>query len=353
MQHSTPVLAGRERGLVAVWLGVVLLAAIAFVPQHRGDWSFFQGAAETLTSSRWRFVYVDNPDSQTGPITIALAAFVNTPAMLFAIALCGVAVIAMLTTSGHDLWRVAIAGTAVAVWWPQLGAFGHLDDALVATLACAATYACLNDRRYLTAVLAGLAIGVKPTAVFLLALTWRDWKRTAISVVVAGVVWVPFVTAPGALDAIRPTLVVQPDAVISLFVRAGTEPSGSLRIGQLLAVVAVAVWAMIRVGPAAVLATGVATRLLLDPVAWPYYTPTLVLGAAVWELQHRRGIPYVTVAVAVLLPTHDIVANPDGRLWLRVVACLLALTAIAFSNRQRLDAPFRTEIAVERRHVGV
>ena len=120
---------------------------------------------------------------------------------------------------------------------------------------------------------------------------------------------------------------------------AGKEPSAILRGVQLLALVGVAALAMCRRGPSAVLWVGVAMRMLLDPVALPYYTPGFVLGALVWEAyETRRRMPWATLAAAVLLAPRWLVENDTARAWLRLVACVGAIVVVFAGERVRRSA---------------
>jgi hypothetical protein len=199
-------------------------------------------------------------------------------------------------------------------------------------------------------VFAGVAIGVKPTAVFMLAFAaptagWRSlksWATVAIGVVVAAAIWVPFMVVDGARDALKPEVAIQPDSVLALFVASGDFPSQLLRLTQLAATLAVAVLAHRFRGPAAVLWSSIAVRLLLDPAAWPYYTPAFVLGALVWETYTAtRRIPWATLLSAVLLAPTWLIDSDTTRAWLRLVACVGALFAVFVGERlaQRGGAP--------------
>jgi hypothetical protein len=243
----------------------------------------------------------------------------------------------------NGTWRLVIGGTLVAWWWPQLAFFGHLDDALVVVVAVVAVESARRERSVAAASLAGFGVVVKPTAVFLLALaiprtglrSLKAWVPAAVGLAIAVLPWLPFVVVvPETIGASRSVAVVNPDAAASLFLAAGTQPSGGYRALQLLLMLGASGIAMVRVGPAAVLATGFAVRMLLDPVTWPYYTPGLVVGTLVWEIcETRRRIPWMTIAVAMLLPTPAILDNAEIRLWLRVVACVGVITGILLAPR--------------------
>ena len=350
-RRESPLTTAAARDLwLFAWLSFAVLAVVARSRQPGGDWSVFEAAARTLASGRWMYVYVDHPHAQTGPITIALAWLVEPLglyAVRLAIMLAGIAIMGLLVWSSRGLPnvrpRLAIGGTALALWWPQLSYFGHLDDAVVASMAVVAVV--LARRRATTewqGALAGVAIGVKPTAVFMLAFAmptsrwrrWRSWTPLAIGLVIAAAIWLPFMVVDGARDALRPEVVIQPDSVLALFVQSGGFPSPVLRLVQLATTLACAVAANRRRGAAAVLWASVAARLLLDPAAWPYYTAGFVLGALVWETYNaRRLIPWATLASALLLAPRWMIHSDTARAWMRLVACLGALVLVFAGDR--------------------
>jgi hypothetical protein len=340
--------------LLFAWLTFAIVLTTALAKQPGGDWSFFVAGGHTLGSDRWAHLYVDNHNAQTGPITFALAWLLDPlglAAVRLAIMLLGVAVMGLLVWSTRGVpnvrWRLAIGGTALALWWPQMSFFGHLDDALVLGLGLTAVVVARRERATTAGVLAGVAVGVKPTAVFLLALAlprtaWRSakaWVPFAVAVAVSVIWWLPFVIGDsGTLDALKPKVVVTPDSVLALLGQAGELPSAAFRAAQLLAVLGLASLAMLRRGPAAVMLVGIAARLLLDPAAWPYYTAGFVLGALVWEAyESRHRLPWATLAGAVLLAPRWLVHSDTLRAWMRLVACVgaIAVVLVGWGTGQR------------------
>lgn len=337
-----------ERGLDLLlfsWLAFAVVLTTARARQPGGDWSFFAAAARTLGSHRWAHLYVDHPNIQTGPITIALAWLldpIGLAAVRLAIMLIGVAVMGLLVwaTRGRPnvRWRLAVGGTALALWWPQLSFFGHLDDALVLLLGLTAIVLVQRQRTDAAGATAGVAMGVKPTAVFLLALTlprtaWRSvrsWVPFGIAVALSMLWWLPFVIGDsGTLDALKPRVVVSADSVLALLGQTGEVPSAAFRGLQLAMVLGLASVAMLRRGPAAVMLLGVAARLLLDPAALPYYTAGFVLGALVWEAyESRHRLPWATLAGAGLLAPRWLVHSDTVRAWMRLVACVGAIVVV-------------------------
>ena len=331
--------------LLFAWLTFAVVVTTALAKQPGGDWSFFAAAGRTLGSGRWAHLYVDHPNIQTGPITIVIAWAIDPlglAAVRLAIMLTGIAVMGLLVWSSRGLpgvrWRLAIGGAALALWWPQMSFFGHLDDALVLLLAVAGVVMARREQRLATGVLGGVAVGVKPTGVFLLALAvprsgWRSakaWVPFGVAAAIGAVWWLPFVIGDrGTLDGLRPRVVIATDSVLGLFGLDGQVPSAALRMAQLVLVLGLASLAMLRRGPAAVLWVGVAARLLLDAATWPYYTAGFVLGALVWEAyQSRHRLPWATLAAAVLLAPRWLVESDTVRAWMRLVACVGAIAVV-------------------------
>ena len=341
--------------MLFAWLMFAVVLTTALSKQPGGDWSFFVRAADALGTDRWGWIYVDHPNAQTGPLTIVVAWALDPwglAAVRLAIMLTGVAVMGVLVWSTRGLphvrWRLVAGGTVLALWWPQMSFFGHLDDALVLLLAVIGVVSARRDRPMAAGALAGFAIGVKPTGVFLLALalprrgsrTLRSWAPLLTGCIIGLACWAPFVLATtDTLDALRPRVQVYADSVLALLGQAGEVPPAWMRVLQLFAVVGLAAVAMRFRGPAAVLWMGVAARLLLDPAAWPYYTAGFVLGALVWEAyETQRRVPWATLAGAVLLAPRWMVESDTTRAWLRLAACVGAIVVVFAGDRLRRSA---------------
>ncbi|MFZ4718377.1 MAG: glycosyltransferase family 87 protein [Ilumatobacteraceae bacterium] len=343
---------GAKDALLAAFLFCCIAVATARAKQPSGDWSFFVDAGRQLFSSAWRTVYIDQPDAQTGPITLALAklldplglAIVRLLLMLCALAFLG---IVLMDTRGRRnvRWRLGIGGVVLALWWPQLSFFGHLDDAIVLVMAAATVALVRRDHRMRVAVLAGLAIAVKPTAVFMLAFTvprehWRSlrsWVPTIVAAAIGGLFWAPFlIGTPGSLDAMKPRMNFLPGSVPALFGLEGEAPSGAYRAAQLALVLGVAVFVAVRRGPAGVLLAATAARMLLDPAAWPYYATGFVAAALLWEAYvHDNRVPWTTVSGGVLLAPESIVSSSTTRSMFRLIATGGALAATTFGDTLR------------------
>ncbi|MCU1388759.1 MAG: hypothetical protein JWL72_2097 [Ilumatobacteraceae bacterium] len=314
-----------------------------------GDWSFFTSVSGRLFGADRLEVYARTPSIQTGPISLVVVHLLasvggsSLPIVVTFLALLTVASLSRLAQHAGVAWsNLLVGGTLLMVWWPALKTSGHLDDAMVLCLAALCLVAMYSDRRLGAAVLVGLAVAVKPWAIFLLPTTldtptWRktDLRYPATSLLVAGMAWAPFIIADRrTLDGLRPTVWVAPDSI--LHVIGAVELSSSIRIVQLvlaLAAVAIAVW---RGHTAGALVVGVAVRLLLDGGTWPYYTVGLVLGAALWDVSRPgRQLPYLTLVTVALLPPAWLIQTHEIRAVMRLAACLVCLAVVVVWPEER------------------
>ena len=331
--------------MLLAFLFICVLVGFARGWQPLGDWKYFVPAGEQLLTDRWRYVYIDNPDAQSGPIMLIMVHVLDTMGLAWAriaIMLCALAALAVLVldTRGRRnvRWRLAIGGFFLALWWPRISAFGHIDDAVVSVLAVCAVVLARRDRRWAVGLLAGLAIAVKPTGVFMLAFTvprqeWRrlaHWGPAAAGVALAAVIWSPFVLASTkTLEAMRPRMPFIDDSVPGFFGFDATWPSSTYRTAQLVLVMVVSVYVARRHGPAAVMLAGVTARLIMDPAAWQYYTPGMVLAALVWEAyESEERMPWLTVGTALALAPRWAVHAPNVRAGMRFFWCLIVLCVV-------------------------
>ncbi len=338
-------------GVLAVSTVTAMLAARPFT----GDLDFFIGISRQLTTSHGAFIYADNPNAQSGPVSLLAIRGIDVIGTgMFPVVIGGLAIITFIILSrtrtpigGLDL-RLLAGGFIVALWWPYLKTAGHLDDALVLTLATLCLFLILRGRPVLAAVVIGVVIAVKPWAVFLIPMVMtrqdlRDRRFAAplTAVLVAGALWSPFFLASTrTLDGLRPTVRLAPDSVLRLFGADSADLPSALRILQLgLALVAVAVVVIWRGRPAGALLAGVAVRLAFDPGTWNYYTVGFLLGALTWDLSRGQRLPVVTLFACVLLPPIWPIDLPEVRAIMRLVACACALTIVLWPD----DAPSELE----------
>lgn len=314
------------------WIVVGLVAAGAAVATGgRGDWNDFVAVGRQLTGNAGLHVYVQNPGTQTGPLSLLLArAIATTPldGFLLQVVLClGLGMVVVVTTERAGVrvgvpvrngqFTTLLGGSVLMVWWGELGGFGHLDDAIAIAAGVAATVLMQRPRRHpwASAVMIGVGAAAKPWAVLFLPLVlvgvvdgrrvrWRGLGPFAAACVACAVVWLPFVLADrGTLQSLHPQVFVAPDSVLTLFGSTSAEfAPGWLRAAQFAAALAVGVVLVARRRSFGLVLAVLAVRLATDPGTWSYYTCGLVAGALLWDqAAARRRLPWATLLASVLV----------------------------------------------------
>lgn len=308
----------------------VLLSWLAFwaaVRQpHGGTWNFFaQGSSYLLHSgpTGWTHLYADHPKLQIGPIaflvSLPFAALPANAARYTAITLMtalGIPLFGALSsriapTTHRRLLKIALAGLAAAPTWVEVATrAGHLDDVLALAFGVAALSARLRGRHGTTALLCAAAADSKPWALAFAPLCLdidrpiRDQLRPLL--LLAGglaVAWAPFLLGdPQTVRAARFTIRTSAGSALrALGVHAKRTPpwdrAAQVALGGLLAVLAMA-----RGRPGAVLLVGICARLLLDPQTYPYYTAGLLVGAVAFDfLCTTSAVPVMSLAAIALV----------------------------------------------------
>ena len=346
-------------------------ACSAVLSGGRGDWDYFVEVGRQLVSEDGLAFYRVHSDVQTGAMSLLVAAtlsvawsngFIVQAILTNALGFWLVILVDRWPTSpsdprDKDEHRLAtlLGGTLLGVWWGQLGATGHLDDAVVLAAAVVAVNAQLTDRVRWSGFAVGLALTFKPWAIFFVPLTLAlPLSRRQLGpvrqpgLVIAGVLgamaWLPFIIAePSSLRRLSPTVLVADDAVLRLIGLEGLGPHASLRIGQLVLGTAL-VFLLVAMSRAhAVLAAAIAVRLLADPGTWNYYSAGLVLGCIVWEGIERHSIvPWLALVASIGMLPESIIASPELRAGLRLVSLLIVLGTVTLRSR-RIEA--RVELA--------
>jgi hypothetical protein len=341
----------RQRRLL-VWtlVALVLIASsTVFASRDNGDLWFFTLKYHEMLRPGGLHVYAQSTNTQTGPISLLLVGAIDSIEK-FGYVLLPIVNGLLCAMTLWCLWRLdgvrsrslpmfaACALLLIGWWWP-LSQWGHPDDALVLTVAVASLLLVQRDRRLAGAVLIGLALAVKPWALFLLPMTLEregTWRRRlagpALSTAVGALCWSPFLlTSLDSLDGLRPAVFVAPDSVFGLLTgQPGVTPPAVLRLAQLGGGLALATWSAWRGRVSCLLLGAIAIRLMLDAATWDYYTVGLVLGAAVWDLtESKRRVPWLTIAVTLLVPPHWGLADPlRGAMRLIATAgCLVIVVA--------------------------
>lgn len=337
----------RRAALGTVSAAIIVSTAVVSYRDHGniGDWHFFAEISRQLTSRHGLLIYARHPDIQSGPLSllvIRLLDALGNSAFPIAIAALGIITVAVLERTRPARRRsempFLLGGVLFALWWPHVHVWGHIDDAIVLTLAAVVLLLMLRDKPIPAAVVLGLMLAVKPWVVFLIPLLlwrappgWRRFRPAMLCLAVGAALWSPFFIASfRTLDGLRPHVEVAPDSVLHLFGFAASQVPSGLRFVQLgLALGAVAVVTLIRDRPAGALFAGVAVRLALEPATWNYYTIGFIVGAFMWDLSiSTRRLPWVTAVAFALLPPALIFQSPDVRAALRLLACVGALVML-------------------------
>jgi hypothetical protein len=349
---------------VARWryavIAVVSLAA-GVVSGGRGDWNEFVEAGRGMFGSAGLHVYVVNREVQTGPLSLITAwLFSHTPRDGFVLAAVvsaglGLAVIRLEELTARAARRlvdfellVLMGGVLTAFTWAKLGGYGHLDDAMTLTAAVVALHEVRAGHSLSAAVAIGLGIAAKPWGVIFLPLTLatrpRDVRAPIVAGTVAALAWLPFIIgAPASLKALRPTVNLAPDSVLTLFGMTTDSIPDWLRVAQLIACIAVACVLVWRNRPESVIAAAIAVRIATDPATWSYYTPGLVAGVLIWDLLDRRRFPWLTLAALVAMAPTWLVPSDTARAVLRLA---VAVCVVVWALRRPASEPATSELSV-------
>src|SRR5664279_3979672 len=316
---------------MAVWGGIQVGHALV-------SWHFVATGAALLTSrgaGTGLHLYAAHPQLQIGPLTfLAAAPLSGLPAWLsgsvaaVVIAATGPAMLLSLSHLPHltitDRQRGLAAAVLLPVWAELAVHYTHLDDALALVLLLAGMHAVARCRTIPAALLLAASADAKPWALafvpLLLVLPRDRWHRAVLVWLVAvAAAWLPFALADSlTLHAGGFSIPnVASSSLRAMGVTAASTPSWDRPVQLLLGIAlgAVAVhrgrWLVV---PAVVLAT----RMLLDPGAYPYYTAGLVLATVIVDLGWlRTRWPWVSMGVvlglyACLLYTSDAADEEDS-----------------------------------------
>lgn len=331
-------------------MGLVLAAAVSatvFAPSHTGDLAFFVDAYRGMVGDEGLRVYAERPNIQSGPIALlSIGLLADLGDHAFPLAVAAMFVVSMVALFRMDGARerspvvLGLGGLIALAWWRTFAFQGHLDDAATIALAVMAVAAVQRGRHVSAAVALGVALAVKPWAVFLLPVLMRPsdtWRRRValpcLSLAIGAVTWAPFLLASsGTVGGAKPSVWVAPDSVYRLFT--GTSPTMpvSLRLVQLALCIVVVGWVTLRGHVACALLLGVSVRLLLDGGTWPYYTAGLIVGALLWDvLESEYRLPWATIAASALLPKPTWIEPAEVRSLMRLVACLGAIALVLWT----------------------
>jgi hypothetical protein len=356
---------------IARWRYPILLVAAATfsAQQYRAgghDWHFFLDGSRllfgqhspTLRSPGGLRIYANYRGLQIGPLTFLVATpfrllrSAGRPAAAAAMTALVPGLIYLLERVARALqpadvtvqrltrWTVLLGGLLVVQAWSSLSTqYAHLDDALVLTFFCVALLAVVHARPVLVGVALGLAMAAKPWGFIALPLAFvvpREvrWRLLMVASVIAGIAWLPFVLADRhTLGALEPHLATSTRSVLHLFGVGEDDHPLWVRPVQLVTSVCAGSIAVRRRRWGAVLAVGIAVRLLLDPGVFLYYSAGMLLMALAWDLVRSRWpLPLCTVASFWLLAVARESVVPDTvQAILRLLVTLGLLAYVALS----------------------
>jgi hypothetical protein len=329
------------------------------------SWHYFALGARLLTHpgavGGGLHLYASHPELQIGPLALALAVPLSA---------WGGATLAqvVLTAAGLLLLKVLVdlrarltafpvpplllltGGMLVLPVWCQVAThFTHLDDALALAFCLAAIAAIVAGRPALTALALAASIDSKPWALGFVALIMvlpREQRLRAALLTGAGAAaaWLPFVVAdPRTLQLGRFTIDnVGSSALRALGAHSANTPSWDRPLQLVLGLVVAAVCVHRGRWPAVPLAV-VASRLVLDPQTYSYYSSGLLLATAVMDLlRPQRRLPLWTAGAAAwfLLDRYGSAAlSPADLGMVRAAYCLAVLTVLVAAPQGDVPSP--------------
>ncbi|TWP35552.1 hypothetical protein [Leekyejoonella antrihumi] len=385
-EQSLPVFdergrAGRVRRMV--WQVLVAWALVWASLQALGgmySWHYFVTGGTLLTHPAWAsgglHVFAAHPELQMGPVALLGAGVIvlvggswSTVLGALVMMALGLVNLRILERTGAQLQRrpispriTLVAGMVLVPIWSVLAVhFGHLDDVLAMTFATAAIAAVVRCRMWLAPVLLAMAVDAKPWAaafgvILLLSHTDRA-RRVGLFVALTVAIWLPFLLAdPRTLRLSSFTIINAPDSALrAIGIHSATTPSWD-RPAQLALGAALAWWCLRSGKWAAVPLAVLATRMLLDPGTYPYYTAGLLLAALFVDLIHRRrALPWWSIAVAgwfvvstTLVGLHHLQAAGD----VRAAFLLAVICRLCIGRSPRQTTPGAPEGAGQQSHAG-
>jgi hypothetical protein len=314
---------------------VIVLVALATV-LNAWTWRWFvhpdtriaQRASDVLLSADWYRTYLEVPQAQMGPLSIAVS---RLPHDLYVVLVAGLglpflalAAAALPGRRRDHLWHAACFGLIVP--WSQFAWKGHADDALV-LLAAALLLHALDRRAGAGVVLTlwAVALLAKPTAVLFLPLVVTSAGTMASAGLVFAFVWLPFVwdSPTGFLRAAKGIMQVSPHSLWGELGLAAGPPPAWLRPVQLGASLAAA-WATARRAPAVALLLAFTVRSMAEMNPAPSYAGSVVALALLADARSARPpVLFSIPALAAFWTSQPALEGASG--WPRILAHLAVI----------------------------
>ena len=362
---AAPALVVRTASRRKVWLVLAAWTGFwAWLAARGGaySWHYFALGAHLFThpsaAGGGLHLYAAHPELQIGPLALALAVpisawgggplaqvLLTATGLLLLKALADVRVRISERTTPPLL--LLTTGLLMLPIWSQVAThFTHLDDALALALCVAAVAAIVAGRPHLTALALAASIDSKPWALGFAALIMvlpREQRLRAALLTAAGtaLAWLPFVLAdPRTLQLGRFTIDnVDSSALRALGAQTANTPSWD-RPAQLVLGLVVAAVCIHRGRWQAVPLAVVASRLLLDPETYPYYSSGLLIATVVMDLlRPQRRLPLWTAGATAwfLLDRYGSVVLSSTDLGVLRAAYCIAVLAVLVAARSRHD----------------
>lgn len=319
-----PTRGGLSEVMIAAFTAGIAVMTVAVLGAHSDAMLFSAAAAELLTPAG--FDVFSDPHLQVGPLYlvalvpgVVASRIVGGSPVLWQTAYLHVALVLLLARLGpprrpapERLIALMVAGLIAAM---ALAPVGHYEEGFCAALVLAAAAQSAQGRLDRATPLVVAAAAVKAWGLLGVLLLPLACPGLPALVVLASVglaaVGTALTLAPFALFGTVNTFHLQwsvsSSAPMSVFVPVGSPVSWLLRVGQAAGVAAaVALLGRSRTRPAAWQFTValIATRILLDPLAYAYYTAALALVLIVSfpPAGRRRSLAIVAVTAVAVLP---------------------------------------------------
>lgn len=338
----------------------LLLALVALywfptsVTDRAGDWRYFADGARLLFGDSGVHLYAEHPELHMGPLSLVVA-LLGQHAVHVLMWVLGVGTIftveraAIAARGDSALLRIGTllgGGVFLVTWFTAAGPISHVDDVLAMFGAAVAVWGVATRRPWVVGLAIGLAVAAKPWAIVLVPLAFAVPARIRVLVVAVGVgaaFWLPFVLGdPATLSSMDFAQLNDQASALRVLGVDGATPSW-VRPAQVLLGIAVGLLAVRRGRWAAAVVGAVGVRFALDPAVYEYYTPTLVLGALVWDLVGSRiQLPVLTLLTFVALQdAPQVIADPSTLGVIRLTAAAACVVVAVAPWPRRSPATMR------------
>lgn len=318
-------------GRVALLAGWAILCMVWAARGGLYSWHYFDFAGRLLSTSGPTggvHIFGTHPELQFGPVTVIVAAALvhlagpvgPTAGATFMLGL-GVANLVALARIAEQLrgapvdrGRSIVVAALFAPMWSILAIhYGHLDDALALTFVTLGALAVARQKKWVSVILFALAAGAKPWAapIGLLVLApfdgnhrnggllpvTRSQAHAAVGYLVLVLVpWLPFLLGENrTTDLGSFKIQVSNASTLVLFGSAGAGTPFWVRPAQLALAAAAALWCIRRGRWTWVPLVVVASRMIIDPGTYGYYTTGLVVSAAIVDAGTLRGFEWTAL----------------------------------------------------------